>query len=145
MERADLIKKFFNSVFQLRKLASLKAFNKNEDKATMLQFWALNFLNGQANITVSELGQFLHLSKSSATQLSERLVKTGFVKREADNKDRRVTHLILSKNGEKRLITWQEKIFSRMGKIFAGISKKDMQELIRINTKLAEAIENYKD
>lgn len=143
MERADLIEKFFNSMFRLRKLASQKTFEKSEDKATMLQFWALNFLNEQRSVTVSELGQFLHLSKSSVAQLSDRLVKMGFVNREPDKKDRRVTHLLLSKNGKESLRDHQKKIFNKMARIFAGIPKKDMKEIIRINTKLAQALESY--
>lgn len=139
MNSSDLMEKVFNSMFQLRKLGTQKS------SGTKLQFSALNFLHGQTDKTIGDLGQFLQLSKSSSTQLSERLVKLGFIKRFSDKKDRRVIHLVLTKIGEKELRILKSKILKKMGEIFAEISRTDLEKLIKINTKLVKALEKYEN
>src|SRR5437868_5507394 len=101
MSKQQYIEQLFNTMSQLRKLLESKAQESHEERtATMMQFSALKFLRTAKNSTVGDIAGQLKLSKSSATQLIERLVKAGFVKRLNDREDRRIVHLTITSAGE---------------------------------------------
>ena len=139
--KTDLTQQLFSTVTQLRRLISNQSFESHEEKiATMLQFAALNFLKDQSNVTIGDLAEFSQLSKSSATQLIERLVKMGLVKRISDSKDRRIIRLAITTKGEKEFIILKKKIMEKMNRILSKISEADVKELIRIHTNLIESL-----
>ncbi len=135
------LEQLFNTIMQLRTISLQTANESHEEKAaTMLQFSALNFLKDQSIIAVGELAQFLRLSKSSATQLIERLVTMGLVKRSADKEDRRVIRVTLTSKGDSELILLRKKIMKKMNHFASKIPKKDIEELLRITTNLIETL-----
>ena len=134
-------KQLFSITMQFGKLMSRHTQETLEEKtATMLQLMALQLLKEQPNGTVSDLANFLKLSKSSTTQLIERLVGAGLVGRTNDKEDRRITRLVITRNGEKEFITLRKKLMEKMQKIFSKIPSKDLRELIRIYTNLVETL-----
>ncbi|HVT01725.1 MAG TPA: MarR family transcriptional regulator [Patescibacteria group bacterium] len=131
----------FASMLQLNKLIAQHTHETREEKiATMLQFAALNYIKDQPNIPVSDLCSHLQLSKSSATQLVERLVKSEFVERVDDKEDRRIIRLVITKNGEARLFDIKKNMVDKLKKIFSKIPAKDTRELIRIQNELIETL-----
>lgn len=135
------IEALFSTMMQLRKLMAQRAEESHEQRAaTMLQFSALHFLIDNKKGTVKELAQFLNLSKSSATQLVERLAKADYVIRLEDAEDRRITRLNITQSGKEKAEELKEKIKLKMSKIFSKIEKKDIQELIRIQTQLIDIL-----
>lgn len=54
-----------------------------------LQLEALLYLHMHPNSTVSALGKYLQLSSSATAQLTDRLAKADFIKRENNPRDRR--------------------------------------------------------
>lgn len=132
---------FFSTMMQLGKLMSQQTQETHEERtATMLQLMALQFLKEQPIGIVSDLANFLKLSKSSTTQLVERLVKVGFVKRIHDKEDRRIVRLNITKDGEKEFEVLKNKMMEKMQKILSRIPAKDLHELIRIHTNLIETL-----
>lgn len=141
MNTTSDIEQLFGAMMQLGKLMSHQTHEAHEEKvATMLQFEALNFVKDQPNSTVSDLARFMQISKSSATQMVERLVKAGLVKRLADNYDRRITRLIITPLGEKEYGVLHEKMLGKMKVFVSKIPPQDLKELIRIHTELIEAL-----
>lgn len=135
------IEHLFNIMLQLGKLMSQHAQETHEEKtATMLQLSALHYLKEQPNGTVTDLAEFLNLSKSSTTQLIERLVKASLVERINDKKDRRIIRLFITKNGEKEFTVLKKRLMEKMQKIFSKIPAEDLCELIRIQTNLVETL-----
>ncbi len=131
----------FSTMMQLGKLMSKHTQETHEEQsATMLQLIALQFLKEQPNGTVSDLANFLKLSKSSTTQLVERLVRVGSVERVNDTKDRRIIRLNITETGEKEFTTLKNKMMERMQKIMSKVPAKDIRELIRIHTNLIETL-----
>ena len=135
----------FNTMMQFGKLMSLQTQQSYEDKAaTMLQFSALSFLKDQPKDqpqdTISDLANFLKLSKSSATQLVERLVRLKLVKRVDDMEDRRIIRIVITKDGQREFTKQRTKLIEKMKKIFSKIPKEDVRELIRIHTNLIESL-----
>lgn len=143
MDNNSDFEQLFSTMMQLGKLMSQQTQETHEERtATMLQLMALQFLKEQPNGTVSELAKLLELSKSSATQLIERLAKAGLVKRINDKEDRRIVRLVITENGEKEFIALKKKLMEKMQKIFSKIPAKDLRELIRIHTNLIETLKN---
>lgn len=135
------IEEFFNTMIQFRK-AMADLHPEGEDKhSTMLQFSALNFIQENPNIPVSEAGKLLHLSKSSSTQLIIRLVKNDYVKRIQDKKDKRITHLLLSDSGKNELLSMKEKLLLKFEKVLSHLPEHDFKELLRIQKTLLVKLE----
>ena len=141
MDNKSDIEQLFSTMMQLGKLMSQHTQETHEEQSvTMLQLMALQFLKEQPNGTVSDLADFLKLSKSSTTQLVERLVKAGSVERINDTKDRRIIRLNITEDGEKEFATLKSKMMERMQKILYKIPAKDIRELLRIHTNLIETL-----
>lgn len=141
MSKNPDFEQLFNTMMQFGKLMSQRAQEDREDKAaTMLQHMALHFLKEQPNGTVGNLANFLKLSKSSATQLIERLTEAGLVERVHDKEDRRIIRLLITKNGEKEFVEFKKKLMEKMQKIFSKIPAKDIKELIRIYADLINTL-----
>ncbi len=135
------IEQLFSTMLQFGKLMSQHTQESHEERtATMLQFSALHFLREQPNGTVTDLANFLKLSKSSTTQLIERLTKASLVKRIADIEDRRMVRLIITEDGKKEFIVLKKKFIEKMQKIFSKIPARDLREIIRIQTNLVETL-----
>jgi DNA-binding MarR family transcriptional regulator len=141
MSRQIYIEQLFNTMGQLRKVLESRAqMIKDEKTATIMQYSALKFLKHNKNSTVSNLALYLRLSKSSATQLVERLVKVNLVERVSDKNDRRIIHLTITPVGEQKIIELRKKFINKIEKIFSKIPEEDLKELIRIHTNLIDAL-----
>lgn len=104
--------------------------------ATILQFIALRYLCKNCGATMGDLADSLGISISSATQLVERMVLEGLIKREEDSKDRRKTLIKLTNSGEDKFKIHAQERAKKMKEIFSHLSKDDLGDLIRINKKL---------
>lgn len=145
MSKQHYIDQLLNTMGQLKKLLENQAHESHEERAaTIMQFSALKFLKSTGNKTIGELAGYLRLSKSSATQLVERLVKAGFVTRVNDEIDRRVVRISITSIGEEHIGNLEKRYRDNMGKVFSKIPERDLQELIRIHTELIETLQKEK-
>lgn len=143
MDKQTLLEKLFATMQQMGRLMTQQAQISYEEKAaTMLQFSALQLLNEKPKATMGELAQYLQMSMSSATQLIERLVKTGLVKRVHDTKDRRVIRLIITQKGKEQLTNLKNDILAKMNKFLSKIPEEDIQELLRIHNKILKTLKD---
>ena len=141
MSKTLNMEQLFNTMMQFVKFMSHYSQESHEERlATMLQFSALSFLKDQPNGTVGELAKFMQLSKSSATQLIERLVNAELVERIHDQEDRRIIRLFITPKGKEEFITLRKNIMEKMNKFVSKIPAKDISELIRIHTNLIETL-----
>jgi DNA-binding MarR family transcriptional regulator len=142
MTKQQYIEQLFNTLGQLKKLLENHSHISHEDRAaTIMQYSALKFLSNTKNSTVGDLAKYLNLSKSSSTQLIERLVKCGLVKRIDDQLDRRIVHVTITPEGEQHILALKKKYLERIGKIFSKIPDADLKELIRIHTDLINTLQ----
>lgn len=135
------IEGLFNTMMQFGKLITQQAKESHEERnATMLQFAALSLLKGKPYQPIGDLADCLKLSKSSTTQLIERLVHAGFVKRDSDREDLRITRIVLTPTGESEIIQQKKKMLEKTGKLFSKVPGKDIKELIRIYSIVIEGL-----
>lgn len=136
----ELYRQFFEITARIRRIVEALSNLSNEEKATMLQAQALFFIGEFPKLTIGELASKLCISLSSTAQLIDRLSKSEWITREADAKDRRITRLVLTKQGEKEIVKLQEEMFEKMSEVFAYMPEEDMRELIRIHKSLLERL-----
>ena len=142
MAKQQSLERLFDTLSQLRKLVENQAQELHEERtATVMQFSALKFLKNNQNSTVGQVAEYLKLSKSSATQLIERLVKASLAKRIDDQQDRRIVHLSITSLGEEEIINLKKKFIDKMSKILSKIPDSDLRQLIRIHTNLIETLQ----
>lgn len=141
MNNTSDIEQLFATMMQLGKLISHQTHEAHKEKiSTMLQFAALNFVKEEPNSTVSDMARFMQISKSSATQMVERLVKAGFVERMNDKKDRRIIRIDITPQGKNECKILHQKMLEKMEVFASKIPSKDLKELIRIHAELIEAL-----
>ena len=142
MNKQQSIEELFNSIEQLRKLLQFQVQESYEERAaTIMQFLTLTHIKDQSTSTVGDIAAHLKLSKSSATQLIERLVKIDLVKRIDDKEDRRIVRLSITLAGEKEIIRLRKKYLERLGKIFSRIPDQDLKEMTRIHNTLIKTLQ----
>lgn len=141
-DKTDSAEKLFEILMQIGKLVGQHINQSHEEKrATMLQFSTLSFLNNKPGQTLGNIADFLKLSKSSATQLVERLVGAGLVNKVMDKKDLRITRVVLTKSGEDEIKKQKKKMIQMINKLFSNTPEKDIKELIRIYSNIITHIQ----
>jgi DNA-binding MarR family transcriptional regulator len=142
MTKQQYIEQLFNTMGQLRKLLESQAQESHEERAaTMMQYAALKSLKGNEKSTVGDIAVQLKLSKSSATQLIERLVKADLVERFHDQKDRRIVRVAITSAGEQKMLELRKKFIHKMSKIFSKIPDADLKKLVRIHANLITTLQ----
>lgn len=109
--------------------------------ATLMQYSALKYLSKHGQCSVGELGDFLQLSKSSTTQLVERLVKAGYVNRFTSPTDRRIVHVAITNEGLVKMTELKQSFVKKMSRSFETVPESDMQQLLRIQQLLIDILQ----
>jgi DNA-binding MarR family transcriptional regulator len=101
--RADLVDRYLRAQPHLqRRLAEELSDDLRAEIGTLTlhQLRALHTIHRRGSVTMSELASCLEAtSMSSATQMADRLARTGLVQRDHDDPDRRVVRLSLTPRG----------------------------------------------
>lgn len=142
MAKQQYIDDLFNSLSSLKKLIESQRQESVEEKAaTMMHYSALTFLQNNKQNTVGDLATHLRLSKSSATQLIERLEKSNFVTRAIDSVDRRQIRVEITPEGKEKLTDFKKKFKEKIVKLFSHVPENDLKELARIHSDLIKTLE----
>ena len=109
---------------------------------TMLQSHLLHLIDEVRVLTLSELADRISLSLSATSQIVDRMVKADLLHRYHSEEDRRVVCVELTEVGKERLAEFRHARQEYLKDIFSHVPKKDIKELIRINTNLIKALES---
>lgn len=119
------------------------AFGRRLEKKgiTRIQWIALYYLGKNENLNQNDLANLMNIKGSTVARLIDRMERDGLVIRKKDSKDRRVTILIISKNGLEinEDLMAEGTLFS--DEIMDGISE---EELIVFNNVMSKMLENSK-
>ncbi|MGA8681958.1 MAG: MarR family transcriptional regulator [Acidimicrobiales bacterium] len=105
---------------------------------TIHQLTALGHLKG-GSVTMRELAKDLDVSESSATAVTDRLVRQGLVERQSDPADRRVVRLALSQAGSVLVERLDEAAATKTGETLAALTDTQLEQLIDILETLADS------
>jgi DNA-binding MarR family transcriptional regulator len=100
-----------------------------EQGVTMPQALALHMLNGAGGrLSARDLGRECHMLASTITGVIDRLESAGNVRRERDQRDRRVVWVTLTDAGRElvdRLPTFSD----QMGQLLGALSAKELEQM----------------
>jgi len=131
IEASDNIRKVF---------ASMEGFtgDLNLNKPELL---TLESVSKQKELTMSKLAQNLDIGFSTATSIIDRLIKKKLVVRERNGGDRRVVKIILSKEGEKIISSYQELKKISFKKMIEFLTEDEQESFILILEKIANRMQ----
>lgn len=109
-----------------------------EYKLTPPQIHILYLIHHQTNITVKDIANYLGISSSAATQIIDNLEKNNFILREINSKDRRITHLKISKEGLSKFKKFKTEHLSKVQKYFQDLTEEELDFLINITQKIIQ-------
>jgi DNA-binding MarR family transcriptional regulator len=120
---------------QMRKQMGGVGDDKLHDKVSVYQLHAM-FHIAKHVATMSELAEEMNISLPSATSLVDRLVKSGWVERQADPDDRRIIRLAITEEGRKVCMAMKAERMRTYKFLLDAMSEEDLQSLHRIFTNL---------
>jgi DNA-binding MarR family transcriptional regulator len=88
----------------------------------------LTALKKNDEMTMGDLGNEVHVTKSNVTLLIDKLEKLGYVERFPSKSDRRVSLIKLSPEGNHFLETHQERLYDYFSDSFSSMSSQDLAE-----------------
>ncbi|WP_372757972.1 MarR family winged helix-turn-helix transcriptional regulator [Lactococcus lactis] len=128
------------SIFRFKKLAS-KGFgmdlinNNNQLNITELMLIneiSDNTLNSEENVGISDVKEFLSVSKPAVSQMLSSLEKRGFLVRDVDKNNRRNVIVTLTDTGREVLSVELENFNIKLKKIISHLGEDDVKQMIEI-------------
>jgi DNA-binding MarR family transcriptional regulator len=89
-------------------------------------------------VSSKNLAGKLHLTPGAISQLVDGLEQSGFISREQDAKDRRVTYLSLSDSGKQKMRGLQEKRDHMVAEALTSLSDDDLKTFLKVQKKMLE-------
>lgn len=109
--------------------------------STRVQWIVMYYLLKYGKMNQSDLGKKMDIKDSTVVRLIDRMEKEEFVERVKDAKDRRVTYVMLTGEGKKRIEELLP-IGEEMSKVFSeNISHEEFEIFNRVLDKMAENAE----
>lgn len=124
-----------------RMLRKRMACSMGDEDANFLQIHALMYIKEHEGMTMKELASHMQITSPSATSFVDRLVKLGWVERVTDAQNRKLVRLKVSKEGQLMLHTQMKARRDDMRSVLSLLPVKDQEELARILSSLAEALQ----
>ena len=122
----------------LKRFVRMQAEELNKGQITPPQILILEFLNRKGPSKMTDIARFMGTSTAASTGIVDRLVKSGYVIRSFDEKDRRIVKIKIVAKG----LDLAKKIsFNRRNmliNIFGRISEQDRFDYLRILKKIRD-------
>ncbi|MEX0347624.1 MAG: MarR family winged helix-turn-helix transcriptional regulator [Rhizobiaceae bacterium] len=92
----------------------------------------LSCLDSIRSLTVSDLAELTVVERSVASRLVDRMIERGFLRKEASAADRRYSEITLTEAGSEKLRQCDAAVDDLRAQLFAGMSEKDRENLLRL-------------
>jgi DNA-binding MarR family transcriptional regulator len=130
-----------DAIFKLSRVMRESATRDNDlTHLSMLQIQTLVFLKKNPDVQMGEIASNFSIELPSATSLINKLSKANLCIRKADEKDRRLVLIALTKKGELLLDKAMEEKTKKIKDNLSHLSEKDKTDLLRIIDKM---LKNY--
>lgn len=143
MSREELIESLLTDmqVFQRAwKAHIMKVLEK--EHISPAQTGILFYIKNSQPVSGKKIATMMQMSPSSVTQFIDSLDKKGYIKREQDEQDRRITHLSISTKGQSKIQQLEKvrEVFFR--ELAQSLTDDELTTMSRVQRKLAQQIEN---
>ncbi len=104
------------------------------------EYFLIRLLSVEGTKSVSEIASHLSLTQATASNVINAAQSKGLVAKVKDPDDRRVTLISLTEEGEILLERVKRERLKRTGKILRRLSESELEDLVRIFSKLKESL-----
>lgn len=113
-------------------------FNKSMAKkgCTRVQWLALYFIGREGLINQTKLAKLMQISTSTLVRLLDRMEKAGYVFREKDAADKRVTYVSLTEKGRNMMVELIKEVDTFSAKITGNISEDEVKIFSNVLNKM---------
>lgn len=110
---------------------------KIQEVLTNEQQMTLSYIKRFDSCTTTELAEAFCVNKSAITAIVTRLTEKGYIRRNRDQKDRRIVYLELTEEGEKVFQWADEKVFEVVSPYLKVFSEEEIETFLNLFEKLA--------
>ncbi len=103
---------------------------------TPAQLMGLRTIESHQPVTSSKLGSLLHITAGGVTQLIDSLAANGYVIRQQDDSDRRMTNICLSLTGEAIMTELNQKRRAVFIDVFSALTDDELATMADLNQKM---------
>lgn len=111
---------------------------------TQTQFLVLVAMHSRGPCPMNTLAQNMHVSMPTVSGIVDRLVKRGYVTRQASIEDRRQVVVGLSKKGQTMITQFQSAMSQRWEDVLKSLQQSDVDDFYRVVTGLMEHLKDGK-
>ncbi len=129
MERIERIARLYPQL--MGGMSRLRTLVHDGVDLTYNQYKTLLTVANQGQCTLRELGEELDVAMSSASQMVDRLVVQGLLRREQDSENRRQVHIGLTPEGESLIAELQATILGGYQRLLSDLSDDEQEDLVR--------------
>jgi DNA-binding MarR family transcriptional regulator len=110
-------------------------------KITLPQFVILSYLEKEGPVRMTDLALFMNVTTAAMTGIIARLVRLGYVRRQADPKDRRIIKVTLTAKGEQTIKKAHQERRQVILHVFGQISEMEREDYLRILMHIQEIVQ----
>jgi DNA-binding MarR family transcriptional regulator len=123
--------RFMDELFEIMPVLHKKLVNimdeGNSGELSHYHFIILNMLVKNDDLSVSEIGKKISVSRPQMTAMIDKLVSLELVTRLTDPHDRRVIRISITRAGRGRLSRARKRMIGRLGKTLGRLDEKDLE------------------
>jgi DNA-binding MarR family transcriptional regulator len=136
--------KLISTIFTLSRMMREKFVHgtKHHDSSSLLQVKTLGIVAELKNPSMKEIADCLHILSPSATDIINRLVKSGMLIRIKDAGDRRVVRLALTTKGRHMLSSGLREFARKIKNVMSVLNASEKKELTELLAKIIERSES---
>lgn len=144
MNREDLIQKVLDDFATIRRRAAT-SYNPDSELEKPLpsaQAQVLFLIASSDGMSIKDLASTIYCTGSAATQQVDILTKLGYVTRDIDPNDRRVTRVHITKLGKQKFSEYKKLAVKYAGSMMGSFSDTELEQFARFLGKIIETIPN---
>lgn len=128
-QKEQIAEKVLVGVLSIRQYMSRPAEYEVRSVLNPGYFFLLSALEESGGMSMSEVAQMMLISKQQATQVTGRLVDSGYIKRKTDAKDRRIINVMVTQKGRTTLTECMQVITQMTMEKLNMLSDEDTEKL----------------
>jgi len=112
---------------------------------TMHQFHLLMYLKMRGRMKVTDLGNMMLVSMPTASRMLNTMCEKGLVKKTGDDKDRRLSYVELTREGERVVEEAHARQIEVLAEVLEGMPESDMESFLAQTERLADELTSLKE
>lgn len=129
----------------IRKIFSFEEWIELDMKFSKSEIFTMFILDKEKELTMTELVEYINSPMSTATGIADRLVKSGCIRRERSETDRRVVVLTLAEKGTELVRKMKEMLQGYISAAIDGLSEEEKQLLVNMVFKIFSNLQKKLD